>query len=103
MDMISLSKWDGEQPIPEAFITKETNRIITNGDYKVYGGGKEISNQGVWLFVVDCRYGGVDLYISFREQDGSLGGAISFGDKINTERPDSGGYVWPNGNYLFFK
>ena len=43
---INKGKWDGEQLIPEAFITKATNRIITTGDYKVYGGGKDISNQG---------------------------------------------------------
>ncbi len=39
-------KWKGEQLIPEAFITKATSRILLTGDDDVYGGGKDVSNQG---------------------------------------------------------
>lgn len=56
----------------------------------------------IWDSKNDGGYGGVDLYISFRQQDGSWGAAINFGDKINTEGPDSGGYVTPDGKYFFF-
>lgn len=56
----------------------------------------------IWDSENDGGYGGVDLYISFRQQDGSWGAAINFGDKINTEGPDSGGYVTPDGKYFFF-
>jgi CubicO group peptidase (beta-lactamase class C family) len=38
--------WDGEQLVPEAFIAKAINRIIYTGDDDVFGGGKDISNQG---------------------------------------------------------
>lgn len=39
-------KWNGEQLVPEAFIAKATDRIILTGDDDVYGGGKDVSNQG---------------------------------------------------------
>lgn len=47
-------------------------------------------------------YGDSDLYISFRNADGSWGAAINFGATINTEGEDGGGYVTPDGKYLFF-
>ncbi len=43
-------KWNGEQLIPEAFITKATSRILYTGDDEVYGGGKNVSNQGYGYF-----------------------------------------------------
>ncbi|MFK5947391.1 MAG: serine hydrolase, partial [Methylococcales bacterium] len=39
-------KWHGEQLVPEAFIAKATSRILYTGDDDVYGGGKDVSNQG---------------------------------------------------------
>jgi CubicO group peptidase (beta-lactamase class C family) len=39
-------KWNGERLVPEAFIAKATSRILTTGDDDVYGGGKDVSNQG---------------------------------------------------------
>jgi len=50
----------------------------------------------------DGGYGGSDMYISFRQRDGSWGAAINFGDKINTDAEDGGGYVTPDGKYLFY-
>ncbi len=78
--------------------------------------GKEI-NQGQWTahpfiaadesYIIwdsenEGGYGAVDLYISFKQLDGSWSEAINFGDKINTDGPDSGGYVSPDGKYFFF-
>lgn len=47
-------------------------------------------------------FGNSDLYISYRQQDGSWGEAINLGDKINTEAWDAAGYITPDGKYLFF-
>jgi hypothetical protein len=47
-------------------------------------------------------YGDSDMYISFRQSDGSWGPAINFGDKINTDAEDGGGYVTPDGKYLSY-
>ncbi|MEL6557351.1 MAG: hypothetical protein AAFQ94_04155 [Bacteroidota bacterium] len=47
-------------------------------------------------------YGDSDMYISFKQEDGSWGPAINFGDQINTEEEDGGGYVTPDGKFLSF-
>ncbi|WP_299156844.1 hypothetical protein [uncultured Tenacibaculum sp.] len=47
-------------------------------------------------------YGDSDLYISFRQKDGSWGAAINMGNKINTVHQENGAQVTPDGKYLFF-
>jgi len=47
-------------------------------------------------------YGDSDIYISFRQQDGSWGTAINLGDKINTAAWEAAASVTPDGKYLFF-
>lgn len=46
--------------------------------------------------------GNLDIYISFRQKDGSWGAAINLGNKINTELPDAYGSVTSDGKYFFF-
>ncbi len=43
-----------------------------------------------------------DIYISFRNKDGSWGEAINLGDKINTRAYEQRAKVTPDGKYLFF-
>lgn len=47
-------------------------------------------------------YGETDLYISFRQQDGSWGKALNMGAAINSEYEDGVGTVTPDGAYFFF-
>ena len=47
-------------------------------------------------------YGSSDLYISYRQKDGSWGEAINLGDKINTGAWEAGASVTPDGKYFFF-
>nr|WP_298926501.1 alpha/beta hydrolase-fold protein [uncultured Allomuricauda sp.] len=47
-------------------------------------------------------FGDSDLYISFRQEDGSWGTAINLGDTINTEAWEAAATVTPDGKYLFF-
>jgi len=56
----------------------------------------------IWDSENEGGYGSSDMYISFRQQDGSWGEAINFGDKINTDGEDGGGYVTPDGKYLSY-
>ena len=56
----------------------------------------------IWGSEREGGYGSSDMYISFRQPDGSWGKAINFGDKINTDGEDGGGYVTPDGKYLFY-
>ena len=46
--------------------------------------------------------GSMDLYVSFRREDGSWGEPINFGAPVNTEWSEFGPYVSPDGKYLFF-
>lgn len=47
---INKGKWNGEQLVPEAFVTKATSRILYTGDDDIYGGGKNVSKQGYGYF-----------------------------------------------------
>lgn len=47
-------------------------------------------------------YGDSDLYISFRQKDGTWGKPINLGNKINTPAWDAVASVSPDGKYLFF-
>ncbi|GHN02234.1 hypothetical protein WSM22_37230 [Cytophagales bacterium WSM2-2] len=46
--------------------------------------------------------GSGDLYVSFRNQDGTWTPSRSLGNTINTEADDFCPYVSPDGNYLFY-
>jgi len=56
----------------------------------------------IWDGQRDSEFRNADIYISFRQQDGSWGEAIKMGDKINTEVSEFGARVTPDGKYLFF-
>lgn len=56
----------------------------------------------IWDCVRENGYGDSDLYISFRNKDGSWGTAINMGDKINTELEEGFASVTPDAKYLFF-
>ena len=48
---MNKGKWNGEQLIPEAFITNATSRMVSTGENAVYFGGcKGISNEGYGYF-----------------------------------------------------
>lgn len=47
-------------------------------------------------------YGDSDIYISYRQQDGSWGDPINLGSSINTEAWEASASVTPDGKYLFF-
>jgi len=47
-------------------------------------------------------YGDSDIYISFKQKDGTWGNGINLGDKINTEAWEASASITPDGKYLFF-
>ncbi len=57
-------KWKGEQLVPETFIAKATSRILLTGDDDVYGGGKDVSNQGYgyYWWSADLKYNGKSYF-----------------------------------------
>ncbi|MFC7048679.1 hypothetical protein [Emcibacter nanhaiensis] len=56
----------------------------------------------IWDAVREGGQGSSDLYISFRQPDGSWGEAVNLGDKINTGAWEASASVTPDGKYLFF-
>lgn len=47
-------------------------------------------------------FGGADLYVSFREEDGSWGPGRNLGPAVNTDRSECCPVVSPDGRFLFF-
>jgi hypothetical protein len=88
---------DGKREAPKPF-GKEINSGIRNSHPFIAPDESYV----IWDGIKDNGFGDVDLYISFRQQDGAYGPAINMGDKINTERYEAGPKVTPDGKYLFF-
>ncbi len=61
---MNKGKWKGEQLVPETFIAKATSRILLTGDDDVYGGGKDVSNQGYgyYWWSADLKYNGKSYF-----------------------------------------
>jgi len=47
-------------------------------------------------------FGDSDIYISFKQKDGTWGNAVNLGDKINTSAWEASASITPDGKYLFF-
>lgn len=56
----------------------------------------------IWDDQRESGYGGADLYISFRQSDGSWGPAINMGETINTAKSEIYATITPDGKYLLF-
>jgi hypothetical protein len=93
---ISMLK-DGKRQTP-----KLMGSMVNTGKYTAHPFIAPDESYLIWDSERDSGFGDSDLYISFRQQDDSWGAAINLGDKINTSAWEAGGYVTPDGNYLFF-
>lgn len=47
-------------------------------------------------------FGGIDLFVTFRDESGSWSEPINMGDEVNTETHDERPYVTRDGRYFFF-
>jgi hypothetical protein len=91
---------DGEYAIPEFVYTLISNEFII-GDmfvardesYMIISGEDP---EGV------IGHGGLDLYTTFRQADGSWSAAANMGPEINTEAGENCPQVSPDGKYFFF-
>jgi len=88
---------DGKREAPRS-ISKEIN----TGKWTAHPFIASDESYIIWDSERDGGYGDSDLYISFRQQDGSWGTAINLGGKINTKFQDQYGSVTPDGKYFFF-
>ncbi len=88
---------NGERELPKSF-----NKEINTGKNNVHPFIAPDESYLLWDSEREGGYGDSDIYISFRQKDGSWGVAINLGDKVNTSASQRGGYVTPDGKYLFF-
>lgn len=97
-DIIRISKVkDGKRQPPS-----KMGPAINTGKYTAHPFIAPDESYLIWDSERDIGYGNSDLYISFRQHDGAWGPAINLGNKINTSHDESGGYVTPDGKYLFY-
>lgn len=88
---------DGKREQP-----KPLSKQINSGTWNAHPFIAPDESYILWDGRRDGGYGNSDLYISYRQQDGSWGEAINLGDKINTDAWEAGASVTPDGKFLFF-
>ena len=86
-------KWEAPNPLPATINTGQFNAhpfIAPDESYIIWDGQRnsEVRNA--------------DLFVSFKQADGSWGEAIKFDERINTPSADFAAQVTPDGKYLFF-
>lgn len=88
---------EGVREAPRAF-----GKEINTGKWNAHPFVAPDESYIIWDGERDSGQGDGDLYISFRQADGSWCDAINMGDSINTSLSESGAHVSPDGKYLFF-
>ena len=88
---------DGVREAPRAF-----NADINAGRWTAHPYIAADESYLIWDSERSGGYGSTDLYISFRQEDGSWGPAINMGEDINSPYEDGGGRLSPDGKYFFF-
>lgn len=88
---------DGKREEPKTF-----SKEINTGKWTGHPFIAPDESYLIWDSEREGGYGASDLYISFRQEDGSWGPTINMGEDINTEREDAYGSVTPDGKYFFF-
>ncbi|GAA4271536.1 hypothetical protein GCM10022258_08300 [Aquimarina gracilis] len=88
---------DGKREEPKAFGT-----AINTGKMNAHPFIAPDESYLIWDGEREEGYGDSDIYISFKQPDGSWGKAINMGDKVNTGAWEAVACVTPDGKYLFF-
>lgn len=97
-DVIRISTFKNGKRQPP----KKMPAAINTGKYSAHPFIAPDGSYLIWDTEREDGYGESDLYISFRQKDGSWTDGINMGDKVNTESWEAVGYVTPDGKYLFF-
>lgn len=88
---------DGKREDPKPF-----GKEINSGTWNAHPYIAPDESYVMWDGERASGFGSSDLYISFRQTDGSWGEAINLGETVNTEAVEGGPQVTPDGKYLFF-
>ena len=88
---------DGKRHAPKAY-----GETINGGGWTAHPFIAPDESYLIWDDQRESGFGEADLYISFKQQDGSWGAAINLGETINTEFSEAYGSVSPDGKYFIF-
>ena len=97
-DVIRISTLkDGKRQVPT-----QMGPMVNTGKFTAHPFIAPDESYLIWDSEREGGYGDSDLYISFRQMDGSWGPAINMGDKVNSDKWDAYASVTPNGKYILF-
>ena len=88
---------NGERQTP-----KKMSSVVNTGEWTAHPFIAADESYLIWDSEREGGFGGNDIYISYRQKDGSWGPAINMGDKVNSAREDYYPSVTPDGNYILF-
>jgi hypothetical protein len=81
---------------------KVFGKQVNNGKFNAHPFVAPDGSFFIFDGVRENGFGESDLYISFRQADGSWGEAMNMGEKVNSSSNETGATVSPDGKYLFF-
>ena len=97
-DVIRISKLkDGKRQAPE-----KMGPVVNTGEWTAHPFIAPDESYLIWDSEREGGYGDSDLYISFRQEDGSWGPAINMGDSVNSDKWEAYASVTPDGKYILF-
>ncbi len=88
---------DGQREAPKAY-----DEVINSGNWTAHPFIAPDERYIIWDSELPGGYGGPDLYISFRQEDGTYGPAINMGAEINSEVDDAYGSITPDGKFFMY-
>ena len=88
---------DGKHEEPQVL-----SKAINTGTYLSHPFIAPDESYLLWDAKREDGFGDSDIYISFRQADGSWGDGINLGENINTEAWEAAATVTPDGKYIFF-
>ena len=90
-DVIRISKLkDGKRQAPT-----QMGPMVNTGKWTAHPFIAPDESYLIWDSEREGGHGASDLYISFRQKDGSWGSAINMGDKVNSDKWDAYASVTP--------
>lgn len=97
-DLIRVSRLVGGERQPPVELPEQIN----SGEFTAHPFIAPDESYLIWDSEREGGYGDSDLYISFRQADGTWGPAINMGPQVNSAKADFYGTVTPDGKYLMF-
>ncbi|MDK2593974.1 hypothetical protein [Pseudoalteromonas obscura] len=88
---------DGKREAP-----KPLSKVINTGKWNAHPFIASDESYILWDGERPGGYGDADIYISFKQPNGSWGAAINLGDKVNTKAWEAAAGVTSDGKYLLF-